>query len=62
MISGNLRWAQVHSVICVCERYSVALKILAEGMFARGNFIEMKGARGGKAEENAVSLIHKIQA
>ena len=48
VILGNLRWAQVHSImcVCVCERYSVALKIWAEGMFARRKFIETKG--GGK--------------
>lgn len=43
MILGNLRWAQVHSIICVCVRYSVALKMWAEGMFARRKFTETKG-------------------
>lgn len=63
MIWGNLRRAQVHSIISACVTYSVGLKMLAEGMFARRKFIETKGEGGCVriAEEYAVSLIIKYR-
>lgn len=61
MSLGNLRWAQVHSImcVCVCEIFSCS-KNVNRGNVARRKYIETKGWK--IAEENTISLIHKIQA